>query len=137
MASVVITPALVLASVLTFRRAIAGAAPITAGSVVYLNSTDSYRAYLATAFSAASAGAVGFALNTSHTVGAPLEFVGEDPNYAVGGVVTAGVVYYLSPTAGQVCVYSDLSAGHYVVPLGVGRAANVLAVKISSPSQTI
>lgn len=139
MPSVAITPSLVLASVLTFRRALAGT-PVTAGQALYLNVNDSYRAYKAVAISsapAASAGAVGLALNTAHTVGAPVDWVGEDPAFAIGGAVTVGAQYYLSITAGEVCLYADLPAGSHVVPLFTGKTGNLGALKINATAATV
>lgn len=139
MPSVAITPSLVLASVLTFRRGLAGTAPITAGQVLYLNTSDR-KIYKATAISsapAASAGAIGFALNTAHTVGAPLEYVSEDDAFAIGGAVTAGTQYYLSITAGEVCQYSDLPSGSHVVPLFTGKTGNLAAIKINISAATV
>lgn len=138
MASVAITPSLVLASVLTFRRGLVGT-PITAGQVLYLNSSDR-RIYKATAISsapAASAGAVGIAINTAHTVGAPVEWVGEDDSFSIGGAVTAGTQYYASITAGEICQYADLPAGSHVVPLFTGKTDNLAAVKINVTAATV
>lgn len=48
----------------------------------------------------------------------------------VGATMTAGVTYFLGPTAGDVVPYGDLSTGDYVVRLGTAKSATEIILSI-------
>lgn len=107
---------------------IAGAT-ITAGQVVYKDSSDN-KFKLADTDSATAAvrSPYGIALNGASngqtlgvlTMGA----------MTIGATVTAGVFYYLSGTAGGICPVADVAAGDYPCIIGSASSASVLNVHI-------
>lgn len=133
MSDLSITAASVLAgaSVRTERGSLG--ATITAGQVVYLDEASTGKWLLAdnNAASAATRGAgkIGVALNGGAS-GQPVLVLLEG-SYTVGATMTAGVVYYLSDTAGGICPVADLASGEYPVPLGVATSTTVLNFKPS------
>ena len=50
-------------------------------------------------------------------------------NIDLGSVLTQGVFYYLSATAGKIAPYADLLTGEYIVQLGVAVDADTLNFK--------
>ncbi|RVO41359.1 hypothetical protein CN093_08845 [Sinorhizobium meliloti] len=130
MADIVITPASVLAG--SNAAVVHGAAgeAITAGQVVYQNSTTK-KWMLADNDSATAAvrQAQGIALNGASD-GQPIA-VQKSGDITIGGTLTAGVSYYLSATPGGIAPYADILAGDYVVLLGMSKSTTVLALDIS------
>lgn len=132
MSDLVITPANVVSSVAIGNqsRAIAAAA-ITAGQVVYINSSG--QAALAQSSAAAPANLVGasnsgIALNSA-AAGQPVNFVpasNGDPNLAIGATLTPGQAYYLSATAGNICPFTDVVHPDLAVLIGVAVDATHL-----------
>lgn len=106
-------------------------ATITAGQVVYLDSSTS-RYLLADNNSATAAVRAprGIALNGGAN-GQPGAIVISGP-VTIGGTLTAGVVYYLSDTPGGICPVADLASGEYPTVLGIATSTTVLNVKIQS-----
>jgi hypothetical protein len=96
---------------------------ITAGQVVYLNTTDS-KYYLAESDdTAAKANIAGIALNSAPGANQPISICTLDNDFTVGGTVVAGTAYYLSTTAGSICLASDLANPNYVTLVGIGISA--------------
>lgn len=107
---------------------VAGAA-LTAGQVVYLDSaTNSYKLADNNSATAAARSPDGIALNGAAS-GQPVEVLTRGP-VTIGATMTAGVVYYLSATAGGICPVADLTTGHYPTILGIATSTTVLSVQI-------
>lgn len=100
-------------------------ATITAGQVVYRDtSTNTIKLADADA-SAATAAAFGIALNGAST-GQPVRVVTADPALTVGGTLSlTAPVYVLSGTAGGIAPIADLAAGDYPVVLLVATSTSV------------
>jgi len=130
MADLTITPASVATSLGSQVSATAGVS-IAAGQAVYLDSTTN-TLKLADADAAASAAVVGIAVN-SGSAGQPVTYqpVGL---ITIGATVVTGTAYYLSSTAGGVCLESDLVSGDYVTFLGIATSTTVIALNIVQSS---
>ena len=105
-------------------------ATITAGQVVYLDSTTSPGTYkLADCDSATAAvrSPAGIALNAAAS-GQPVSVHQSGP-ITIGATVTGGVAYYLSGNAGGICPVTDVASGDYVTIVGLATSASVLSVK--------
>lgn len=106
-------------------------ASITAGQVLYLDSTTG-RYGLADNNSATAAvrAPVGIALHATAS-GQPIAFLTSGP-ITIGATMTAGVAYYLSDTAGGICPVADLASGEYPSIIGIATSTTVLDVKFHS-----
>ena len=129
MADLTLTAASVLAgSNATTRLGTAGAT-ITAGQVVYFDdTTNTFKLADTDSATAAVRSPAGFALNGA-SAGQPL-MVQTGGDITLGAVLTAGVAYYLSGTAGGICPVADVTSGDYPVILGMAKSTSVLAIKI-------
>jgi hypothetical protein len=117
MADLVVTAASVLPSTSTIKQGTLGET-CTAGQVVYLKSSDS-RLWKAQADgTAAEADAVGILLSGG-AAGQPASYSSDGP-MIVGATTAAGVVYYVSATAGGIGIVGDLVSTNRVVVLGYG-----------------
>jgi len=108
----------------TTRTGTAGAA-ITAGDVLYLDTTLK----LADTDTAAKATAVGIALNDA-AIGQPVVYLvagGINP----GATVAIGTYYVISATAGNICPVADLVPGDYCTGLGWGTTTSRIEVNIN------
>ncbi len=106
---------------------IAGAA-ITAGQVVYLDSSDN-RLKLADANSATAVARspYGIALNGAAS-GQPVTVLTKG-KITIGATITAGTAYYLSNTAGGICPVADVTGtGTYPTIIGIANSTSVLDV---------
>lgn len=126
MADISVTAASVLPTSTTqIKRGTAGAT-ITAGKVLYLDTTvDRWK--LADNNDAAEMvrAAKGIALNGA-SAGQPIAVaVGGDVTF--NAALTAGTAYYLSDTAGGICPLADVGSGEYAVLLGLAKSTTVLA----------
>ena len=129
MADLVITASAVLAGSNAIKEAGTAGATITAGQVVYKDADDGkYKLADADAATAEERTARGIALNGASD-GQPLTVI-RSGDLTMNAVLTAGVDYYLSPTAGGICPQADLLTGDYVVALGYAESTTVLAVQI-------
>lgn len=129
MADIAITAANVVAGTgATTTSAKAGAA-ITAGQVAYLDQTTGL---VSPAQNNSATPAVrssyGIALNGA-AAGQPVLVLQSGP-VTIGGVLTPGVMYYLSATPGGICPVADLGVGKYPGALGFAISAAVLSVKL-------
>ncbi|MDX0007827.1 hypothetical protein GOB40_13900 [Sinorhizobium meliloti] len=133
MADLVITAANVVAGAGAKTTSGTAGAAITAGQVVYLDSTTTGKWQLsdsdaATAAARGQGANVGIALNGAAN-GQPLEVLTEGP-ITLGAVLTAGTAYYLSPTPGGIAPLADLLTGDYVTLLGLATSTSVLNLDI-------
>lgn len=128
MSAISVTAANVIpASNAKIERVTAGAA-ITAGQLVYLDSTDGNSAKAADADAAASAVVKGIALNGAAD-GQPLNVqTGGDLN--PGGTLAVGEAYFLHTTAGGFGVRSELSSGDYATFIGIATTTSNLSLGI-------
>lgn len=111
----------------TIRSATAAAA-ITAGQILYLNSSG--LAALADANASASSEVVGMAVCNA-AAGQTVSYISAGP-CAMGTILTAGVIYVLSSTAGGLCPAADLGSTEYTSIVGVATSTSVLSVKINN-----
>ena len=129
MADLSITAANVIADSSARLRTGTACATITAGQIVYLDPTDNrYKLADCDSATAAVRSPAGMALHGALS-GQPLT-IAEGGPVALGAILTAGVAYYLSPTAGGVCPVADLSAGDYPTILGIASSTSVLKLRI-------
>lgn len=106
-------------------------ATVTAGQVVYLDTTTStYKLADCDSATAAARSPAGIALNGGGS-GQPVDVL-TSGLVTVGATLTAGVTYYLSPTAGGICPVADVLSGDYPTIMGIATSASVLSVKIHS-----
>ena len=125
MPDVTVTAAEVLADSGTITGDYTAGETITAGQVLYADSSDAGSAKLADAdASLAAATAIGIALNGASD--------GQPVRVAIGGTldpgftVTVGTIYVVSDTPGGIKPSADLLAGDYVTVIGVGITASQL-----------
>lgn len=100
-------------------------ASITAGDSVYLDASDN-TIKLADADALASSAAFGIALNSA-SAGQPIT-VQRSGNITIGATVVTGKAYYVSTTAGKICLESDLSTGDFPHFLGFATSTTVIAL---------
>ncbi len=136
MASLSITAANVIADPsATIEYGKAGAT-ITAGAVVYRDATDgTYKLADCDDASAAVRNPRGIALNGASS-GQPLA-IARKGDVTIGATMTAGLVYYLSPTAGQIGVVADVLSGDDPIIIGQAKSTTVLTIAINDPNVTI
>jgi hypothetical protein len=97
-------------------------ATITAGQVLYEDTSDSNKLKLADCdSSSATATVVGIALHGASS-GQPIKYA-PSGELTIGATVTVGEIYVLSGTAGGIAPEADLASGDYVSILGVGTTA--------------
>lgn len=129
MSDLVITAASVIAGSGAKKTLGTAGATITAGKVVYLDSSDSkYKLADNNSGTAALRSPIGIALNGASD-GQPLVVL-EEGLITIGATMTAGVAYYLSDTPGGICPVADLATGEYSVILGIATTTTVLKVNI-------
>lgn len=135
MADLSITAANVVAAASASVKHVTAGATITAGQVVYLDTaTNTYK--LADCDGAAALRSpAGIALNGASS-GQPLAICYEGA-VTIGATLTAGVAYYLSPTAGGICPVADLSAGDYPTIVGIATSTTVLNVKFQESGASL
>lgn len=127
MADLSITAANVLAGANAKKTSGVAGETITAGQVVYLDtSTSSWKKADNNSATAAVRSPGGVALNGAST-GQPLQ-VQTDGDITIGATLTAGVAYYLSDTPGGICPVADLGTGEYPSVIGIARSTTVLRI---------
>lgn len=103
---------------------------ITAGQPVYKDSADGlWKKADNNSATAAVRLPGGIALNGGGN-GQPVR-VHKSGDLNVGSILTPGVAYYLSDTAGGICPYADLTTGEYPCFIGIAKSASVLKVNIT------
>jgi hypothetical protein len=128
MADLSITAANVVPGSDAVRESGTAGATVTAGQLVYLDTSD-MKFKLADS-NGASALRVpnGIALNGASN-GQPLS-IQKGGDITIGATLTAGVAYYLSDTPGGICPVADLGSGEYPCIVGIAKSASVLSVNI-------
>lgn len=136
MAALSITAANVLAQAgATIEHGVAGET-VTAGQVVYRDPTDGeYKLADADHATAAVRNPRGIALNGASD-GQPLAIIRRG-DVVIGATMTAGLAYYLSPTAGSIGVVGDVLSGDDPIIIGQAKSTTVLTVNIQDPNVTI
>lgn len=128
MADLSITAANVVAGSDAVRESGTAGATVTAGQLVYLDTSD-FRYKLADSNGAAALRVPnGIALHGAAN-GQPL-VIQKGGDITIGGTMTAGVAYYLSDTAGGLCPVADLGSGEYPCIIGIAKSTTVLTVSI-------
>lgn len=128
MADLSITAASVVAGAgADIGEGIAGAT-ITAGQVVYFDSSDN-RLKLADcdAVSADARTVAGIALHGA-SAAQPLKFL-RSGDLTINAVMTGGIPYFLSPVAGGICPIADIAVGDDYVLLGIAKSTTTLSVR--------
>lgn len=128
MTDISITPASVLPSTdATIERGTAGAT-ITAGQVVYLESSSGqFKLADCDHATAAIRSPRGIALHGASS-GQPLKVL-RSGSVTIGATLTPGTTYYLSPVAGGICPLADVASGDYATIVGIAASASVLKVQ--------
>lgn len=104
-------------------------ATITAGQVVYLDTSDNkYKLADNNSATAAARSPKGVAVNGASN-GQPIA-VQSGGLVTIGATVTAGVAYYLSDTPGGICPVADLLTGEYPTIIGIATASAILKIDI-------
>lgn len=135
MADLTITAsAVVKTSTTSILEGIAGGT-VTAGQPVYKDTTASNTLKPCDADVLASSKAVGIALHSAST-NQPLKYASRG-DLTMGAVMTKGVPYFVSTTAGGICPYGDLASGDYVTFLGVASSTSNLVIGITAAQATI
>jgi hypothetical protein len=128
MADISITAANVVPGSDAVRESGTAGATITAGQLVYLDTSD-MKYKLADANGAAALRVPnGIALNGASN-GQPLS-VQKGGDITIGGTMTAGIPYFLSDTPGGLCPLPDIGTGEYSCIVGIAKSTSVLAVSI-------
>ena len=128
MADISITAANVVPGSDAVRESGTAGATITAGQLVYLDTSDMKLKLADSNGAAALRVPNGIALNGAAN-GQPL-VIQKGGDITIGGTMTAGVAYYLSDTPGGICPVADLGSGEYPCIIGIAKSASVLAVSI-------
>lgn len=136
MADISITAANVVAgSNAAIEHGTAGAT-ITAGQMVYKDASDGrYKLADCDSATADAKSPRGVALNGASN-GQPLS-IQRSGDITIGGTLTPGTAYYLSPVAGGICPLADVASGDSVVLLGLAESAAVLALDIQVSGVTL
>jgi hypothetical protein len=130
MADLSITAANVVAvSGATTARGTAGAT-ITAGQLVYLDSSDNELKLADSNDTAAKSVVVGVALHASLD-GQPLAYL-TSGQITIGATVSLGKVYVLSTTAGGIAPIDDIASTEYISVLGVATTTAIITVNIQN-----
>ena len=129
MADITITAASVLKSATTVIEHGTAGATITAGQVVYLDSSDSeYKLADTDSATAAVRSPRGIALNNASD-GQPMTIARKGP-VTIGGTLAAATTYYLSGTPGGIAPIADVASGDYTCILGIATSTTVLDINI-------
>ena len=128
MADLTITAANVVASANAVRESGTAGATITAGQLVYLDTTDMRYKLADNNGAAALRVPNGIALNGAAN-NQPL-VIQKAGDITIGATMTAGVAYYLSDTPGGICPVADLASGEYPCIIGIAKSASLMDVGI-------
>jgi hypothetical protein len=128
MADISITAANVVSGSDAVRESGTAGATITAGQLVYLDTSDMKFKLADSNGAAALRVPNGIALNGASN-GQPLS-VQKGGDITIGGTMTAGIPYFLSDTPGGICPLPDIGAGEFSCIVGIAKSTSVLAVNI-------
>lgn len=113
-----------------FDRQNAGAT-ITAGQSLYSDATDSNKMKLADAnASASTAAAIGISVHAA-LAGQPISYI-TGGDLGLGAILTAGLIYVVSATAGAIAPAADLASGWYTTILGYATSTSNLRMALKS-----
>jgi hypothetical protein len=111
-------------------------ATITAGQVVYLDSSDDkYKLADNDSATAAVRSVAGIALHGSLN-GQPLTVLTKGP-ITIGATTAVGTVYCLSSTAGGICPSADIATGDYNTIIGIGTSTTVIDVLLHAAGAAV
>lgn len=98
---------------------VAGSATLDNGDIIYRDSASNYEADLADvgALTTSKAWGVLIEAGTNFTVASKVNVL-RSGRINTGLSLSLGDLYYVSGTAGDICLFSDLVAGDYVVEFG-------------------
>ncbi|PDT79961.1 hypothetical protein [Sinorhizobium sp. BJ1] len=103
-------------------------ATVTAGQIVYLDSTTTGKWQLADADAATAAargqGKIGVALHGA-ALNQPLAVQTAGP-ITIGATVVGGTAYYLSPNPGGIAPLADILTGDYVTLIGIATSTSAI-----------
>jgi hypothetical protein len=128
MADISITAANVVPGSDAVRESGTAGATITAGQLVYLDTSDMKYKLADSNGAAALRVPNGIALNGASN-GQPL-VIQKGGDITIGGTLTAGIPYFLSDTPGGLCPLPDIGTGEYSCIIGIAKSTSVLAVNI-------
>jgi hypothetical protein len=128
MADISITAGNVVPGSDAVRESGTAGATITAGQLVYLDTSDMKFKLADSNGAAALRVPNGIALNGASN-GQPLS-VQKGGDITIGGTLTAGIPYFLSDTPGGLCPLPDIGAGEFSCIIGIAKSTSVLAVNI-------
>jgi hypothetical protein len=128
MADISITAANVVAGSDAVRESGTAGATVTAGQLVYLDTSDMKYKLADSNGAAALRVPNGVALNGASN-GQPLS-VQKGGDITIGGTLTAGIPYFLSDTPGGLCPLPDIGTGEYSCIVGIAKSTSVLSVNI-------
>ncbi|GAB1717538.1 MAG: hypothetical protein NTAFB05_25800 [Nitrobacter sp.] len=136
MTDIAITADSVLGSGSATRATGTAGEAITAGQIVYFDTTvNKWKLADADSATAAVNHAEGVALNGA-ALNQPVT-VQKDGDVTIGGTLTAGSPYYLSGTPGGIAPAADLTTGDKVCLLGLAKSTTVLTLDIQFPGVTL
>lgn len=136
MADISITAANVLKGSNAVVEAGTAGGTITAGQVVYKDADDGrYKLADCDSATVAAKSPRGVALNGASN-GQPLS-IARSGDVTIGGTLTAGTAYYLSPVAGGIAPLADVASGDNVVLLGLAKTTAILSLDIQNPGVTL
>lgn len=132
MAAISITAANVLGSSLATRLSqYKSAAAITAGQLVYLNTSNAWALVDSDASLGTAANDVrGIAENSAPGAGQPLTVVTADPNFTIGATSTAGSTIYASTTAGGITIADIPTTGAKPIVIGILNSTTTAVINI-------
>lgn len=111
-------------------------ATVTAGQVVYKNTTTGkYELSDNNSATAAVRQPRGVALNGAAN-GQPLA-IQKSGDITIGATLVAGAEYLLSDTPGGICPRADLLTGEYVAVIGLAKSTTVLAIDLQYPGVAV
>jgi hypothetical protein len=137
MADISITAGSVVAAASATKESGIAGATITAGQVVYKDTSDNkYKLADGDSATAAVRKPIGIALNGASN-GQPLAIV-KSGLVTIGATVVAGTAYYLSDdTPGGIAPLADIGSGDDVVFLGIATTAAILNLNIMITGVTL
>lgn len=109
-------------------------AAITAGQPVYEDATDGFKLKPCIDSAAATANAVGIALNSAPGAGQNVEYIIEGV-LDLGVTCASGTIFVVSGTAGGIAPSADIGDDDYITVLGVGRGDNTMTMQILASGQ--
>jgi hypothetical protein len=118
-----------------FREGVAGVA-ITAGQLVYLDTTANTWKLTDANLSLAGSDVDGLAANTAG-IGQPLKVITADDDLALGATTAKGTIYISSGTAGGIAPAADLVTGWYLNVVAIGVSATKVKFRAEGLRNTV